>query len=335
MSATQQFTDLETLSACLLRLGREARDVAPAAFLGRAAQVMRDVLPFRRGWWGLATSRGAGMVPSIYQADYINLSTDFASAWRAFASADDFAVELVNPIGRVCRFVESGNEAPDALAFDARFGLYQGMGLVLDEASTGHAFFMVLYRDREDALFSDQEAMLFLHLMRHALQLWHHALQDALATASREEGLARAALARPDGALLFAGPQFCELLYAQWPSWDGIQLPSDIVAQFGVLPCRIRLSEGAIDISVHGDHLWLVHVGARERHPLSLLSPRERRTATLFAAGHSYKEIARQLSLTPATVRTYLRTVYLRLGVTNKVQLGDAIGRVAGRGRGW
>jgi DNA-binding CsgD family transcriptional regulator len=56
-----------------------------------------------------------------------------------------------------------------------------------------------------------------------------------------------------------------------------------------------------------------------------LLTPRERRVAHLFAQGMTYKVIARQLSLSPATVRTYLRQAYLHLGVKSKMELSDAL----------
>jgi DNA-binding CsgD family transcriptional regulator len=45
----------------------------------------------------------------------------------------------------------------------------------------------------------------------------------------------------------------------------------------------------------------------------------------LYAQGRSYKEIARLLGLSPATVRTYLRSVYVQLGVRNKIELSGAL----------
>ena len=43
--------------------------------------------------------------------------------------------------------------------------------------------------------------------------------------------------------------------------------------------------------------------------------------ADAYAAGQSYKEIARELGLSPTTVRSHLRTVYGKLGVTSKIEL--------------
>jgi DNA-binding CsgD family transcriptional regulator len=330
MSAGEQITAMESLSERLLRLGRLAREVPAAQFLGRAVALLREAVPFRRGWWGLATRRDKGRPASIYQAEYIDLPADFAAAWHGIATVDDFATDLRDHIGEVRRFCDADPAPPEVMAFDERFKLHQGMGLMLDDASTGHVFFIVVYRDRRQARFGDGEAMLFQHLVRHTLQHWHHALQDALSSASKH-GIAGAALARMDGAVLYAGPQLCEMLYTQWPAWDGITLPAEVVQRFGALPCSLRLPGGTIDISQRDQHVWLVRAGAGEVNPLALLSPRERRVAHLFADGHSYKEIARLAAVTPATVRTYLRSAYLQLGVRNKVQLGDVLGRAAAR----
>lgn len=55
------------------------------------------------------------------------------------------------------------------------------------------------------------------------------------------------------------------------------------------------------------------------------LTKREREVAEAYAAGHSYKEIARRIELSPLTVRTHLRTVYRKLGVTSKIELSQAL----------
>ena len=51
--------------------------------------------------------------------------------------------------------------------------------------------------------------------------------------------------------------------------------------------------------------------------PAVAQAPRELSVAMLYAQGHSHKDIAATLGLTPATVRTYLRTAYAALGVSN------------------
>ena len=65
--------------------------------------------------------------------------------------------------------------------------------------------------------------------------------------------------------------------------------------------------------------------GSAQPPSQSPLAPRELGAATLYAHGHSYKDIALALGLSPATVRTYLRSAYGLLGVRNKVELVSAL----------
>jgi DNA-binding CsgD family transcriptional regulator len=58
------------------------------------------------------------------------------------------------------------------------------------------------------------------------------------------------------------------------------------------------------------------------------LTPREREVLTLVAAGKQNKEIARQLWLSPLTVRSHLEHIYEKLEVTNRTA---AVARAFGR----
>ncbi|MCE8525612.1 GAF domain-containing protein [Ruegeria pomeroyi] len=55
------------------------------------------------------------------------------------------------------------------------------------------------------------------------------------------------------------------------------------------------------------------------------LSKREAEVAAAYADGASYKEIARELGISPTTVRSHLRTVYSKLNVTSKIALVQAL----------
>jgi TolB-like protein/DNA-binding CsgD family transcriptional regulator/Tfp pilus assembly protein PilF len=59
------------------------------------------------------------------------------------------------------------------------------------------------------------------------------------------------------------------------------------------------------------------------------LSARERQIAEAYATGRSYRQIAEQLFIAPATVRTHLGTIYRKLGVSSKIDLLRMIGREA------
>jgi DNA-binding CsgD family transcriptional regulator len=62
-------------------------------------------------------------------------------------------------------------------------------------------------------------------------------------------------------------------------------------------------------------------IAARPRMANDALSERERKVAQHYASGANYKEIATMLHVSPATVRSHLRNVFQKLGVTNKARL--------------
>ena len=63
---------------------------------------------------------------------------------------------------------------------------------------------------------------------------------------------------------------------------------------------------------------------------MSPLSPREREVLDPAMEGLSAREIATRLSLTEATVRSHLSTIYSKLGVAGRVELLARVTRVAG-----
>jgi two-component system, NarL family, response regulator DesR len=56
---------------------------------------------------------------------------------------------------------------------------------------------------------------------------------------------------------------------------------------------------------------------ARKGEPLT---PRELEVLALLAAGNTTADIARQLGITPGTVKTHLTSVYKKVGAGNRVQ---------------
>ena len=329
-SASTTNSDECVLSDQLLALGRLARGEPPTGFLRAAVTLMGKCLRYRSAWWGLCFDRGPEEMPDIIQAEAIGLPESFAADWRRVESGNVFARTTVRERGVVQRLASacSGPAEATALAELARqLDIEGAMALCLEEEASGQLFFVVLYRAAGDQPFSDAEAAMFRELVRHVAQLWRFALQDALCQAEANS-LGRMALARRDGQIVYAGSQISEQLSAHWPAWDGLQLPAEVVSQLQKAPFTQRMGLTRLVVTPLVDHLQLAIESADV--PTGLLTPRERRVAHLFAQGMSYKVIAQQLSLSPATVRTYLRQAYLRLGVKTKMELHGAL---SGRAR--
>jgi Response regulator containing a CheY-like receiver domain and an HTH DNA-binding domain len=59
--------------------------------------------------------------------------------------------------------------------------------------------------------------------------------------------------------------------------------------------------------------------------PTENLSPREYDVACRYALGAGYKLIAQESGLSPATIRSYLQTIYQKLNVSNKLELASVL----------
>jgi DNA-binding NarL/FixJ family response regulator len=66
-------------------------------------------------------------------------------------------------------------------------------------------------------------------------------------------------------------------------------------------------------------HLHQAYLDAeRCRHPVPMLTARQKDLLRLLAAGHTNSQIARRLGISEGTVRTHLENIYDRLGVSSR-----------------
>ena len=319
---------LQAFSASLLAMADVARHSAPNRMTSDALMVLRTLVPFRSAWWGECSDSDAsvGTRRRNWLHGRINLSASFAREWNQLAEADAFAAESIRNLGRVVRAIGDDDPDGDVSAFSRRHDLANAMAVTLELPGSGMSFFVALYRGAGDVAFDDVQAALFAEFTRHLLQHWRARVRDMLLTTS---GTATDSFALADahGELLYLGARLGRLLHQQFSGWGGSTLPPPVTALLAQAPCAMAL--GSEQLTVQACEALMVlalHRGGGR----NTLPPRERTAAMLYAQGHSYKAIARLLNLSPATVRTYLRSVYLQLGVRNKIELGGALGGSVG-----
>jgi DNA-binding CsgD family transcriptional regulator len=312
-------------STCLLELGSLARHARADVLVRDALLAWRRLVPFDAGWWGEV----ADDPPRNLLHGSIGLDAGFTDEWNRFIAAHDtFAHGSMAQPGMVLRASGGYKGPPGVIAdFIDRHRLHAIMAITVALPGSGLQFFISLYRHDPQDGFGDAEGALFAEFTRHLVQAWQYRLAD-LRTSGPLDGMA---LCDRDGRLCYLGRRIAELLSMQTclrtggqaglqGNWCGTTLPSALIAALHGAPRCIRFA---------GARLSLEPVGELVAVSLSVstlaLTPRELSAALLFAQGLSYKEVARVLALSPATVRTYLKTAYARLEVTNKVALIGAL----------
>jgi DNA-binding CsgD family transcriptional regulator len=92
---------------------------------------------------------------------------------------------------------------------------------------------------------------------------------------------------------------------------------NDALAIFESLPAPLWAARARAELS---------RIGLRPPAPLGLTATEER-VATLAASGHTNRQVAAELFLSPRTVEDNLARVYRKLGVSSRAELGAAMTR--------
>lgn len=136
------------------------------------------------------------------------------------------------------------------------------------------------------------------------------------------------ALINPDGAILVADCQFHRLLCREWPDYQGKRIPPAAMNSLvrGKSAYRGRYVE--ILVTRHPGYILCLAAGIDARNELT---PSEYMVARRYAAGMRHKEIARELGLSPHTVRNQIAHLYLKLGIHDKAALAQYLVLNAGQ----
>jgi DNA-binding CsgD family transcriptional regulator len=321
VSATMPMTTLKAFNRCVLHLGQLARDGGACGFIADGLQSFAELVPFTSAWWGEMSTPGVDVPPQSWMHGRINLPESFAAEWHPVAANDKFSHDTLSQPGEVLRDTGFNDPCEAVNDFARRYDLFHLMCVTYELPESGLMFFVCLYRGEHEQAFDEIEAQLFSAFCDHLFQSWRFQVQDMIRF-DTGNGASDFGVARRDGSLLFVGAHLCAAIQREVPGWSGSMLPAQVIAQLHKAPCVTRLGRCALTLSSNAEHVILSLEAPTGGEGLA---PRERTAAMLFAAGHSYKEIAKLLALSPATVRTYLRNCYLQLGVKSKVELGSVL----------
>ena len=285
---------------------------------------VQRIMPFDKAWWGIMAPDGSSF--SLHSSHLFGLPSSYVSAWEDVRCEDLVAQAVALRQNETVYFDQAAlRAAPGLESLTGDHGIGQAF-CTSSRAQTQPSFmFLSLYRSFGEPEFSNTDRLLVQYLVRHLFCLWANNRSCQMQQLKSAFNATRHSMAIADRQceILNAEPDFQTIMKLEWQAWDGGPLPkgvAKIVAASYDVP--VRLERIVVRSYRLGDFTVLV---VRRRLPADSLSSREAVVAEQFGAGSSYKEIAKQIGLSPATVRHHLRGIYCKLGVRDKGEMSAAV----------
>lgn len=309
---------LQAFSTLTLDLQRLAQHQEIEHFQHLALARLSQLLAFDSAWWGRsAVIEG---LPQEHSSCLYHLPPGYLVDWQSIRHLDVTVGRVHATPGQAVIVDMRDPDNGSALNWlGQRHGLGELLCVIHIDPQTHLSDHLTLYRKPGAPRFSADDCVLLNNLMLHLVAAVS-ANQIRTLVAMRETLTSPRSLALavcdPRGVLQCAERGFIDLLLSEWPRWNGPTLP---------VPLDERGHEGKhiqIQASAVGDQ-WLL--AARINRTLPQLSPRENDVAQGFGEGKTYKEVARDLGLSPNTVRHHLRAIYTKLGVKDKARIAHLV----------
>lgn len=302
---------MREVSEFLLEIYRSARSDEPHVFQARALERLRGLIPFDFAAWG----GGAAEDRQVTEVVMLDQSPRLFSEWEEVAAQDAYCDLALRRLDHTVLF----DDVPDfrrSLAWNEHWRRYDAQHMVatiMAEPLDGYVSFVGLCNADPARRFADADRELKELLMPHlsgALRLNRES--QLIAATSPTEGVA---LVNRAGWILASRPPFASLARDEWGT-AGPRVPTSILPESGSTRWRGR----AIQVQIQKiQQCYLLR--ATPCSPLERMTPREQEVARAFGLGMSYREVASELGIAPATVRNHLASIYDKLGINTKSDL--------------
>ena len=310
----------------LADLYQKAILVSPQLFQKSVLEHLNRVIGFDRAWWGVMSHEKIGF--DLHSSYRFELPPEFEEHWQTIKNDDSLAYDAHEKPRTTIHYNEKALHSTPGLAdlntgHDLRHALCTSVFLP-DKKSF---MFISLFRSGAKARsFNLEEINLKQLLTPHLYSCWRTNLLAEIERTRISNKLNDIATAFVDrkGMIVYADSLFGEFLGQEWPTWNGRRIPTqllDIMDASRKKPVNQRIRFYVDQSEVGG----LSRLDIRRPSPLDKLTNREREIARGFAAALSYKEIAINTNLSPSTVRHYLRVIYTKLDINDKVELSKIV----------
>lgn len=316
---------MQAFSRTLIDLYHVAENTSLQRFPEEVLRLLQPWIDFDGAVFGMGESQDEAQANlQIVHAHIHNRDASLLADYETVSAADPvtgaFLAGLASPMPVDCRALYANRQHEQVDAFAHKHALRHLM-LYGDAPSIERSGrWLVLYRSDNHA-FQALEAELLHAAWFHVSRAVDINRAVALDRQDPQHAQRASALVNPRGLIEAADPQFHALLEREWPAGGHKSLPQ------ALLDCAERgqaYRGRRIEVTMRWQDAWLVCV-ARAIEQRGSLSPGEYAVARRFAAGMSNKEIARELGVSPHTVRSQLSNAYAKLDVHDKAELAQRL----------
>ena len=320
---------MEDFSRLLLKLYRHALNIPPSEFQTRALDAAREVLAFDSGLWVTGTMGPEGGI--IHSVIAYRQPQDMMENYERIKQHDILGFETFSRLGHTINAAPTTDPYwqtrlhPDVVAHIKRYGMEHVLTTIIADPVLRLFTGMSFYRADPGQPFAEADRLFMQNLMPHLAETWNNNRLNFLHSQGNDGVQSDHARAICDkkGDLHNASQNFDRLMIAEWPDWQGPQLPKVLLdALSGERQRQFTGRLIVITIKSLNDMLLL---NLRKKSTVDELSPREFEVAKRFGRGMDFREIADELNIAPVTVRNHLQAIYAKLGVGNKIEMARII----------
>lgn len=317
--------DAGAFGALLLTLYQCAREHAVDRFQDLAVQAIARHISFDCSWWADAARLDGHHL--VYGSHLTGVPADLTCLVNKTQGEDAVRWQITNEPNATLMFdARQLHATPGASAIATYAGIQQMISTSSFSPVTNLLSFFSIARRRAQPAFSEGDRLLMGLLMPHLTAMLQISRVAQLSHLRAYDSALRSCLGTADGRgiLRATEPGFADFLRDEWPAWSGPFLPQPLLQAIERHESTLRGKRLNADLSWVRDE---VLVTLTRRTALDGLTSQERIVSQAFATGRSYKEVARDMQISPATVRHYLRSVYSKIGVSDKAALAQALAR--------
>lgn len=296
----------EKVSEFLLAVHDASARLSAEQFQHWTLRQIKRYVDFDFAIWGA----GEGHNRNLHTATVLDQTSDLFATWEPVKQEDRFANLVIGNTGHTWT-LEDVPDVQSSRAYNEHWRLYrarQMMSTMNIDPDTGLHVFVTLARDSAARAFTEQDTRFKNLITKHLFLAARHNDRFNLARSAPS-----AALVDRRGLVHAASGDFAALAQSDFGRAHGHRLPAPVTAALWTRGSYLT-DTLTLDAEPAGARL-LVCASRRSAMPLS---ERELEVALAYAHGKSYKEVARDLGVSPTTVRCHLSRTYRKLGVGDK-----------------